>query len=737
MLVGVLPQSISSVIAIASGILSARDRIQKSAANLIAMKTPLPQSDTGPHDVYPKLLEVLAAVTAPGEPFALLQGVGSTLLEMLKVDAILLARFRDTGNLAQLTTIAWNPALPAMPPSLDFERQGTATEEAFARRQPVSIPNLSEVMLHIPQLAPYAHLAAQRCAYVFPVAISQTIFGALIFASAQSRVFHRDDLKLISCVTSQVAVTLEAQRTNAEIAAYQKEIERERDRLGLLLDINNQIVTQTDIRALFRSASQTIRKHFSNDFAGFWLKDETTAQFECTFLDFPSRSGDSSAVPGVEFGSPELHRMQSRIPRLSVEEDIKALPKPVLAALRAESIKSLVSAPLVTIQGVIGILVLGSRTSQYFTQTDTKLLVQAANQISLALESAIAYGRLDASRNRLQDEKVYLESEIRSELAFEDIVGNSKALAKVLEQVSVVAATRSTVLLHGETGTGKELIARAIHQASSRKDRTFVKLNCAAIPSTLVESELFGHEKGAFTGAYMQKRGRFEIADAGTLFLDEIGDIALDLQPKLLRAVQEQEFERVGGTRTLHVDVRIIAATHQDLRAMIRDKQFREDLYYRLSVFPIEIPPLRERREDIPLLVHYFVSRFAREMKKNIKRIPKDALEGLANAPWPGNVRELENFIERAVILTRGNELAVPLHDLTANETGKTQTHQPAGRTLREAEQKILLDALEAARGKVSGPGSAAERLGIKRSTLRSKMRQFGIRKMGNGFTAQ
>ena len=274
----------------------------------------------------------------------------------------------------------------------------------------------------------------------------------------------------------------------------------------------------------------------------------------------------------------------------------------------------------------------------------------------------------------LQDQRLYLESEISSEFNFEDIVGNSAAIQNVLKQVAIVAPTDSTVLLHGETGTGKELVARAIHRGSPRRERTFVKLNCAAIPSGLLESELFGHEKGAFTGALMQKKGRFEIADHGTLFLDEIGDISMELQPKLLRAVQEREFERLGSTRTIQVNVRLIAATHRDIAAMIRNNQFREDLFYRLNVFPIEIPPLRERPGDIPLLVHYFVSRLARRMQKKIETIPKHAMEALVNASWPGNVRELENFIERAVILTPGERVECP--DYRAEERCTSASNQ-------------------------------------------------------------
>jgi DNA-binding NtrC family response regulator len=322
-----------------------------------------------------------------------------------------------------------------------------------------------------------------------------------------------------------------------------------------------------------------------------------------------------------------------------------------------------------------------------------------------------------------EEERLYLESEIRSEHNFDDIVGRSDALHRVLEQVATVAPTDATVLLHGETGTGKELIARAIHNLNARRDRTFVRINCAAIPSGLLESELFGHEKGAFTGALMQRKGRFELADQGSLFLDEIGDISLELQPKLLRAVQEQEFERLGSARTIHVNVRIIAATHRDLRAMIREGKFREDLFYRLNVFPIEIPPLRERREDIAPLANYFVSKLSRQMGKKIKSISPQAMEVLTHASWPGNVRELQNIVERAIILSRGEVIGSTDFELRSLTTADAPVSDAA-------ERKQIEDALRASRGRVSGVDGAAQALGVAPSTLESRIQRLGIDKL-------
>lgn len=332
-----------------------------------------------------------------------------------------------------------------------------------------------------------------------------------------------------------------------------------------------------------------------------------------------------------------------------------------------------------------------------------------------------------AKMSEFECDEMNLNVEINSHPCFEGIVGRSPALQQVLQQVMIVAPTDSTVLLHGETGTGKELIARAIHNLSSRCERPYVRVNCAAIPSGLLESELFGHEKGAFTGALIQRKGRFELADGGSLFLDEVGDISVELQPKLLRAIQEQEFERLGSSRTIQVNVRLIAATHRDLRAMIRDEDFREDLFYRFNVFPIEIPPLRERREDIPLLVNYFVSKLSGRMGRQIRSIPRRAMDMLMNCPWKGNIRELANFIERAVILSSGPELEVPAGELPTSSEIRFALGAPS--TFRQAESSAIIDALRAASGRIAGKGGAAERLGLKRTTLQNKIRRLGISK--------
>ena len=612
---------------------------------------------------------------------------------------------------------------PPIKAGTKISRSG-AVARVLEEQKPVFLPDISEEMFKHPELAPFAAESVGRGTYVFPVSTSHERYGVLVVTKDRGQEFVPGDVELLHSVASHVAVALECALARDTAELYQRQVAKERDRLKLLLEINNYIVSKLDINDLFRSASASIRSYFQNDFTGFWLIDKQSNQLECVVLDFPGSKGFLTDVAVHELSSSDHEKLRAHKPELLSAAEIETLPAPIAENLKAESIAAMALAPLTTATGPLGVITMGSRRPNGFGQEDLDLLSQLSTQIALAVANAVAYGRVTAARDRLEEERLYLESEIRSEYNFEDIVGKSAALRAVLDQISIVAPTGSTVLLHGETGTGKELIARAIHSNSPRRDRTFVKVNCAAIPSGLLESELFGHERGAFTGALMQKKGRFELADHGTLFLDEIGDISLELQPKLLRALQEREFERLGSTKTIHVDVRIIAATHRDIPAMIRNGQFREDLFYRLNVFPIEIPPLRERSGDIPLLVHYFVSRLARRMQKQIKTIPKHAMEALISAAWPGNIRELENFIERAVILTQGSELNVPLAELKgtmrAPRTGSVST-------FHDAERQAIIDALKAASGKLAGAGGAAERLGLKRTTLQNKMRRLNI----------
>jgi formate hydrogenlyase transcriptional activator len=599
-----------------------------------------------------------------------------------------------------------------------------AAAQALEEQKPVFLPDVSQEMLKHPELAPFAPQSVGRSTYVFPVSTSHQRYGILVVTKERGQEFIPEDVELLRSLASHVAVALECALARDSAELYQRQVVKERDRLKLLLEINNHIVSKLDINELFRSASTSIRSYFRNDFIGFWLIDKQSNQLECVVLDFPSGKGSLTAVLTSELSGANHEKLRAHVPELLSIEEIERLPAQIVEKLKAESITSMAIAPMVTAGGPLGLITMGSRRPNNFGQEDLDLLSQISNQIALAVDNAIAYGRVTEARDRLEEERLYLESEIRSEYNFEDIVGKSAALRKVLDQVAIVAPTQSTVLLHGETGTGKELFARAIHNLSPRRERTFVRLNCAAIPSGLVESELFGHEKGAFTGALMQKKGRFELADHGTLFLDEIGDITLDLQPKLLRALQEHEFERLGSTKTICVDVRLIAATHRDLHSMIRNNQFREDLFYRLNVFPIEIPPLRERREDIPLLVHYFVLRHSRQMQKRVKSVPKQAMEALVNADWPGNIRQLENFIERCVIFTQGEELNVPYAELKKVSDRSAASAAPS---FEQAERQAIIDALIAASGRIAGKGGAAERLGLKRTTLQNKMNKLNI----------
>ena len=677
---------------------------------------------TRAEDRYRTLLDASSAIADQPTVKAVLHSLRGVLSSTCNLHGAFVYVLEDDGETLHVFEFDREPDAPPIKTGTKISRIG-AVARVLEEQKPVFLPDVAEEMLKHPELAAFAAESVGRPTYALPVSTSQKQYGILVVTKDRGQGFLPEDVELLSSLASHVAVALECALARDRAELYQRQVMKERDRLQLLLEINNHIVSKLEVDELFRAVAASTRKHFGNDATTFWLINKQSTCLERRFLDFPTGRGFLEKVVVAVPTDLESEWWRLRTPQ-TYSAQPEGVPAAIRDAARAESLVSAVSVPLVGSDGPLGLFNMSSRTANAFSEEDFDLLAQIGTQISLALDNALAYGRLRASNDDLEDQRLYLESEIRSEFNFEDIVGNSSAIQNALKQVAIVAPTDSTVLLHGETGTGKELVARAIHRGSPRRERTFVKLNCAAIPSGLLESELFGHEKGAFTGALMQRKGRFEIADHGTLFLDEIGDISMELQPKLLRAVQEQEFERLGSTRTIQVNVRLIAATHRDIAAMIRNNQFREDLFYRLNVFPIEIPPLRERPGDIPLLVHYFVSRLARRMQKQIKTIPKRAMEALVNASWPGNVRELENFIERAVILTRGSDLNVPTAEL------KNVVRVPRNAsvsTFHDAERQAIVDALKAASGRIAGAGGAAERLGLKRTTLQNKIRQLQI----------
>jgi formate hydrogenlyase transcriptional activator len=527
-------------------------------------------------------------------------------------------------------------------------------------------------------------------------------------------------------------------------------LQSQNERLQLLLNLTNRITSNLKLRELLRAIAANIREVMQCDAVAVSLVDSAAGTFRLYVLDFPQGKGLIKEERVLTIAGAAKRALETLKPAVVNKADRSELPVEVYDELVAEGLKSSCLFPLINRGRALGILSILRTTETPFSPEDVDFLSRASGQIAIAIENALAYHEISELKDKLAQEKLYLEEEIRGEMNFENIVGNSPTLKHVLELVETVAPNDSTVLLLGETGTGKELIARAIHDRSRRKDRTFVKMNCAAIPTGLLESELFGHEKGAFTGAIAQKVGRLDLADQGTLFLDEVGDIPIEIQPKLLRALQEREFERLGSTHTRKVNVRLVAATNCDLEEMIAKKEFRSDLYYRLNVFPIRIPPLRERKEDIPLLVSYFVQKFAKQMQKRIEGISAAVMKGLTAWEWPGNIRELENFIERAVILTRSKSLEAPLAELRRSNTQESAvTMQGSGkedivRIVKETlhvlnrnktaaderaqkQREEIVRALGESKGRVGGADGAAARMGINRTTLLSRMKKFGI----------
>lgn len=490
-----------------------------------------------------------------------------------------------------------------------------------------------------------------------------------------------------------------------------------------LLAVSEAIVSHRDLSALFHELAGRLHHVVRFDGLGLVLHEAASNTMRLHVLEVfaPASLPSDFSMPVEDDPGGVVWQTQQALITSSVAE-LMRWPQ-WLGRVQPSGVQSLCWLPLTTAQQRLGALVFACKQPSAYDAVDMGFVQLVANQVAVAVENALAFEEIRALKDQLAQEKAYLEEEVCTDHHFGEIVGESSALRRVLRQVETVAPTDSTVLIRGETGTGKELIARALHELSPRRDRTLIKLNCSAIPTGLLESELFGHERGAFTGALSQKVGRFEMAHRGTLFLDEVGDIPAELQPKLLRVLQEQEFERLGGTKTIKVDVRLVAATHRDLAKMVAESHFREDLYYRLNVFPVLLPPLRERPDDIPRLVRHFTHRFARRMGRQIETIPSAVMDALVRYSWPGNVRELQNVIERAVILSPGSSLQVPLSDL---QTGATQAPAPQV-TLADAERNHILGALRATGWVVAGPKGAASRLGMKRTTLLKKMKRLDI----------
>jgi formate hydrogenlyase transcriptional activator len=652
---------------------------------------------------YEALFRVSRTISAHRDPEELFKVLASELRGVVEFDAIYCIHYDPIGGHSEFCLVETPGGRLERP---DFTPEETPTAWVYENQRPLVIPCL-ESETRFPRVAALLKSEGIRSLCALPLKTAHRRLGCFGVGSTQLDAYSPEEVEFLSLVADQVALAIDD-------AFHFDQLQQEKDRLKLLLDVNNAVASNLDLPDLLRAISSNLRLIMQSDGAGVALLDKKTNQVRLCVIDFPTNDGHVVEGQLLAEDDPAVRAVRSGEVVIG-DETVKAGGPKVIAFV-----------PLLGRNRVLGSLGVG-RTDP-FSPKDVIFLKQVAGQLAIAVENALAYAKIADLKDKLAQEKLYLQDEIRSELNFEEIIGKSETLRKVLQQVETVAPTDSTVLIYGETGTGKELIARAIHDLSSRVSNAFVKLNCAAIPTGLLESEMFGHERGAFTGAVAQRIGRFELANRGTVFLDEIGEIPLELQPKLLRVLQEREFERLGSSRTLTSDARLIAATNRDLSAMVGDQKFRADLFYRLNVFPVQLPPLRERREDIPLLVRHFVHQFARRMNRAIDTIPSETMNVLVAYHWPGNIRELQNLIERAVILSSGPVLKVPLNDLQSQphaapaSTGKMET-------LEEVERRHILDTLQATDWVVGGPKGAATMLGLKRSTLQVRMEKLGIRR--------
>jgi formate hydrogenlyase transcriptional activator len=681
------------------------------------MSSPFQQAESRLAQRFEALIRVSQAIGAHRDPKQLFAALAIELHRVVDFDGLVIARYdKATGKMSwHSLEISGRPGV-TFPP--DFPAEETISKWVYDHQQPLVISSIEQEM-RFPRMTEFLRKEGIQSLCSLPLTTVHRRLGSIGVGSRHPQAYCAEEVRFLSLVADQVALAIDD-------ALNLQELEQEKERLRLLLDLNNTVVSNLELRELLRTISGSVRRLMRCDAVSVLLPKSGGSQLRAYAVDFPGSKGylhEGTLVP-IE-GSLPGRIFLSGQPWTGAKSEVHDL-EPETNPGAAEGFRFGCLVPLISHNRVLGVIGLGRLEAIPFSKEDVEFLGQLGGQIAIALENALAYREIADLKDRLAQEKLYLEDEIRSELNFEEIVGTSAALRRVLQQVETVAPTESTVLIYGETGTGKELIARAIHDRSSRRQNAFVKLNCAAIPTGLLESELFGHEKGAFTGAVNQRIGRFELANHGSVFLDEIGEIPLELQPKLLRVLQEREFERLGSSRTLQTDARLIAATNRDLSAMVREQKFRADLFYRLNVFPVEVPPLRERPEDIPLLVRHFVEQFSRRMNKTVDTIPSETMSAMVRYHWPGNIRELQNLIERAVILSQGPVLKVPVAELKADPT-LAATRQIE--TLEDGDRRHILAALNATNWVVGGPKGAAALLDLKRSTLQARMEKLGIRR--------
>src|ERR1700756_484680 len=683
---------------------------------------------------YEAIVRINEAIAACLEPEQLATTLADEIGKFLNFDHLYLTVLKE--NSKEIEYLLWGKS-PI--PSPDLPMEELPTWAAINSRDPQHTPDW-ETEERFPRFKEYAKKIKLGSSIRVPLITPHRRLGVFGIIRDLVNPFTDEEIDLLRLIGRVVAFALDD-------GLNLRRSQQQNERLKLLLNLTSRITSNLRIRDLLREIAANIREVIHADGVTVSLQDAASEKFRLFAIDFPHGKGVLREELLVMPSTAVKSALETLTPVVSHSCDGNELASEASDIVVAEGLKTYCAIPLVNRGRALGILSILRTTEAPFSQEDIDFLSRASGQIAIAIENACAYHEISQLKDKLAQEKLYLEEEIRSELNFENIIGNSPALKHVLELVETVATSDSTVLLLGETGTGKELIARAIHDRSRRKERTFVKLNCAAIPTGLLESELFGHEKGAFTGAITQKVGRMELADQGTLFLDEVGDIPTEIQPKLLRALQEREFERLGSTHTRKANIRLVAATNRDLEKMIAAREFRSDLYYRLHVFPVRIPPLRERKEDIPQLVSYFVQKFAKQMQKKIEAISPAVMKGLTAWDWPGNIRELENFIERAVIVTRGKSLKAPVGELRktntvavafphvrhnveqlAGERADSQSDQTSVADEYERRQRDeIVRALTACNGRVGGADGAAARLGMNRTTFLSRMKKFGI----------